>query len=296
MRAQAPGKVVISGAYAVLDGAPAIVAAVDRYAVADSERAPEFVSDEVREALGDRRAPFIDAGALRANGRKLGLGSSAAILVASLAALELELAPELSGRALAERVLDAALAAHARAQGGGSGIDVAASAFGGVMLARRTRDGLRLEPAALPPEISIGVFAAGQAASTRELVARVRALKGSEPSRYERLIGAQSEASEAAAAALKSGDAPAVVRALALQAAALTELGAAAGVPIVTPELEAMRTEGERRGAAVLPAGAGGGDVALWVGATPGQLAPQAFPGFERLSLALGAPGVSRLG
>ena len=87
MRARAPGKVVISGAYAVLEGAPAIVAAVDRYAVADTARAPDFVSDEVRVALGGRRAPLVDASALRADGRKLGLGSSAAILVASLAAL-----------------------------------------------------------------------------------------------------------------------------------------------------------------------------------------------------------------
>ena len=35
MRARAPGKLVLSGAYAVLEGAPALVAAVDRYAVAD---------------------------------------------------------------------------------------------------------------------------------------------------------------------------------------------------------------------------------------------------------------------
>ena len=33
--ARAPGKVVLSGAYAVLEGAPALVAAVDRYVVAD---------------------------------------------------------------------------------------------------------------------------------------------------------------------------------------------------------------------------------------------------------------------
>ncbi len=38
MIARAPGKIVISGAYAVREGAPAIVAAVDRYAVADGAR------------------------------------------------------------------------------------------------------------------------------------------------------------------------------------------------------------------------------------------------------------------
>ncbi len=35
MRARAPGKVVLSGAYSVLRGAPAIVTAVDRYVEAD---------------------------------------------------------------------------------------------------------------------------------------------------------------------------------------------------------------------------------------------------------------------
>ncbi len=43
MIAKAPGKLVVSGAYSVLEGAPAIVVAVDRYAVADTARAPDRV-------------------------------------------------------------------------------------------------------------------------------------------------------------------------------------------------------------------------------------------------------------
>jgi mevalonate kinase len=42
--ARAPGKVMLSGEYAVLDGAPALVMAVDRYASATA----------AREALEDR--------------------------------------------------------------------------------------------------------------------------------------------------------------------------------------------------------------------------------------------------
>ena len=88
-RARAPGKVVFSGAYAVLGGAPAIVLAVERDVVADTERPHEFLTDEVAAALEpNERAPWFDASALREDGRKLGLGSSAAILVASLFALE----------------------------------------------------------------------------------------------------------------------------------------------------------------------------------------------------------------
>ena len=54
MRARAPGKIVMSGAYAVLEGAPAIVTAVDRYVLADAGRPAEFVTPEVREAWGMR--------------------------------------------------------------------------------------------------------------------------------------------------------------------------------------------------------------------------------------------------
>ena len=36
MKVIAPGKVLFTGAYAVIEGAPAIVIAVDRYAKADS--------------------------------------------------------------------------------------------------------------------------------------------------------------------------------------------------------------------------------------------------------------------
>ncbi len=99
-RARAPGKLVLSGAYAVLSGAPAIVAAVDRYVTADSARPASFLTPEVRAAIGDQPAPWFNADDLRENGEKLGLGSSAAILVASLAALELDRTPGLSDAAL----------------------------------------------------------------------------------------------------------------------------------------------------------------------------------------------------
>ena len=84
--ARAPGKLVISGAYAVLEGAPALVTAVDRYAVADSSKPVSFHTPEVATCLDRREAPDVDPSALREGDLKLGLGSSAAILVASLAA------------------------------------------------------------------------------------------------------------------------------------------------------------------------------------------------------------------
>jgi phosphomevalonate kinase len=293
MRARAPGKVVISGAYAVLEGAPAIVAAVDRYAVADTALAPNFVTDEVEAALGAGPVPWIDASALREGGRKLGLGSSAAILVASLGAVELARDPALDRPALIARVFGPALSAHARAQGGGSGVDVASSTYGGVIAARRTPTGLDVSEVRLPDEVSIEILVAPDSASTRDLIRSVRALEARDPVAFAGLFGAQVEASERAAAALSRADAAAFIAALSDQERALSALGRAAGANIVTPELERLAEAARRVGAAALPAGAGGGDIALWVSA--GAALPAELSGFTRLRAALGVPGLAAL-
>jgi len=133
--ASAPGKLILTGEYAVLDGAPAIVIAVDRRAVARSGVSPRgsspfllAVADEIaaRRGAGDPAAhaalaisvdstAFYDASTpgplaavqLGAARTKLGLGSSAAVTVAATA-LAL-------GTADRHDILEIALAAHARA-------------------------------------------------------------------------------------------------------------------------------------------------------------------------------------
>lgn len=289
MRARAPGKLVLSGAYAVLDGAPALVVAVDRFVYADAARPAEFLTEEVRAALGSTAAPWFDASELRSEGRKLGLGSSAAILVASLGALELARDPEVEVEALRRRVFPIALAAHRRAQGGGSGVDVAASSFGGILLARPMGEDLAVERVALPAELRFWALASASPATTSDMIRRVRALATTDPSRCARLMGAQREASEAAASAALRGDARELLTALARQGAALKALGEGAGVPIVPPELVRLQTAANERGAALLPAGAGGGDVSWWVSAHEG---PPASEELAELTLGLGATGL----
>ncbi|HEY0465866.1 MAG TPA: hypothetical protein VGC79_16750, partial [Polyangiaceae bacterium] len=69
----------------------------------------------------------------------------------------------------------------------------------------------------------------------------------------------------------------------------------AAGVGIVTPELAELAQLAVAEGAAFLPAGAGGGDVAYWVGpsAPPRAFAARAEQhGLSRVQLRLGARGV----
>jgi phosphomevalonate kinase len=293
--ARAPGKIVISGAHAVLEGAPAIVAAVDRYAVADARRPAAFITPEVAAALGSRPAPWIDASALRQEDRKLGLGSSAAILVASLAALALVEEGPLDDATLAARVFPAALAAHARAQGGGSGIDVAASCFGGIRIAVRREDGLETTPARLPTGLVLEIWSAKEPASTAALLAAVRDLGRRDPERHRSILGAQAQASLVAAEATRRDDGGALIAALREQRVHLDRLGRAAGVRLVTAAVAELDSAARAEQAVVLPAGAGGGDVAVFVGiADPSEAlrALVARTGHVRLEASLAARGV----
>jgi phosphomevalonate kinase len=298
--ARAPGKVVLSGAYAVLEGAPALVAAINRYVVADARSEAEFVTPEVRQALNSRgttRAPAFDARALRdeARDRKLGLGSSAAILVASLAALELATEPGLDDASLARRVFDAALCAHRIAQGGGSGIDVAASAFGGILRFQMASEGGVLPaavPAMLPAGVVIGVWSSASSAATSVMLAGVAAVRNARANEYRAVIADLSGAAEAVVQATTAG---AYIAACRRQLGGLTELGRLAQVPIVTSEVSELERAGQAVGAAILPSGAGGGDIVLMVsdGPPPADLEASARRlGLLPLDLALEARGV----
>jgi len=300
-RARAPGKLVLSGSYSVLWGAPALVAAVDRFALADSEREPVHVADEVLAAvkLGFVERPcFVDASALRTaepggGTRKLGLGSSAAILLATMVALRGEPRSDDDRRELFAN----GLAAHREAQGGGSGIDVAASTFGGVLRFVRPVDGAALpsiDRHELPGDLRITVFAADRPAVTAAFVARVRDFAARAPAPFAGLI---ERARGGALAAVAATDADAFVRALAAQRDALAEIGREAGVPIVTSGVAELGRLAAGSGAAFVPLGAGGGDVAFYAGAArpePVFIAAAAERGLVPLALSLGAPGAAR--
>jgi phosphomevalonate kinase len=253
------------------------------------------------------RPPYFDAGPLRSGDKKLGLGSSAAILVASLGAVMANEASEAGkggyadDEALRAAVLEPAIAAHRAAQGGGSGIDVATSVRGGIVVARR-RPGepqLELDQATLPAGLVVRVLFAGVPASTPELVSRVRALGQASPAEYAALMRELTAGAEEAVAALRAGSAARFIGALAAQLSGFTRLGARAGAGIVTAEVTELARVARDSGGVVLPAGAGGGDVALYVGTEPppeALLSAIARARHEDLGLALGVPGLHRKG
>jgi phosphomevalonate kinase len=273
------------------------VAAVDRRVLADADRPADLVTAEVREAIAAgaiASAPWFDASALRVTGpdgasRKLGLGSSAAILAASLATAS----PEDTPRAL---LFERALAAHRAAQGGGSGVDVAASVFGGVLECRLDPASGRLDvrPHALPAGAVVEVFSSPTSAETRSLLALVRAFAAASPDLYRSLLDRAAAGARAAIAASTPAD---LARAIAAQGSALGEIGERSSAPIVTPETARVAEAAASEGAAFGPSGAGGGDVSIFVGGAPSSAALRALAseaGFTLLDVGLGAPGVSR--
>lgn len=271
MRARAPGKLVLTGAYAVLEGAPAIVVAVDRYAVADAARAASSAALEVRAALPEGEpVPDADArGLCDAQGRKLGLGSSAAVLVASLAARALARGEDVEDRAVRARLFASARVAHASAQGGGSGVDVAASVYGGVLRYALGNGEPQIRASVLPPGLVFQVYFAGSSARTsamRQLVASARVARAAETSP---VADAMARTATRAADAFESQDTAGFIALAREYGSLLALLGRAAQAPIVLPAHAELAADAEREGAAFLPSGAGGGDVAVWLGSGP---------------------------
>lgn len=297
MRYSAPGKLFLSGEYAVLYGAPAIVTAVDRRVVAWAEdgKYEVFGADIVDRALPSAVAAEtgrsgydgfrVDVGATFHGDLKLGLGSSAASCVALTAAMLAS-----SDR---EAIYRAATAAHLSFQrGSGSGADIAASVFGGTLRFARSveaADQTLVAPVAWPHGLRIEAVWLGKPANSRDFVAAVRAVDGSEE---HALVSA---AASTAAEAIGAGDVSNFVEALREADAALEALGARAGVPIVTPAHRELRAACASTEICAKPSGAGGGDFSILAGpadAPWSSVLDRLSPGCQHLQLEMNAPGV----
>jgi phosphomevalonate kinase len=297
MKVRAPGKLVLTGAYAVLDGAPAIVAAVDRYALADGSRRSPRPTLEVRAAFGEGEpAPLADASAFSDTaGRKLGLGSSAAVLVASLGARALARGEDVQDHAVRGRLFAEGRAAHALAQGGGSGVDVAASVYGGVLRYSAAEGQPQMRQAPLPTKLVFEVYFGGKSARTSDLLQRVAAARLERSGELSPVMRAMAETAARAADALESSDALGFVSLAQEYGALLGSLGRAARAPIVLPGHAELALAAEREDAAFFPSGAGGGDVAIWLGSAPPSQAFRARAhalAFAPLALSIDVGGV----
>lgn len=323
---RAPGKAMILGEYVVLEGAPALVAAMDRYAEAHvayredsairvrsslSEAAWEIRSaagtlnaapstdfslvEAILQTLGEKEIAlptsgldlFLDSSSLSAN-TKLGLGSSAAIAAVATLALGGEAGSTLSTDAHIHAIADVA---HRRFQNGsGSGADVAAACLGGVLQIQKG-----VPPKRLHGEIPhLLVVYTGFEANTRTFVRDVNAQKSDplvrkalDEMRENAIMGAE------AFAANRWRDFSTAVSKFHRAEISLTE---SSKVPVVTKEIADSVDIFESYGGVGKASGAGGGDIVLgfFESAQAASLAEAAVrkAGLEPVNLAIETRGV----
>lgn len=242
-------------------------------------------------AEGSERVPGLEGVTFvveALGGGNLPVGGSAALAVASVRGLALQLGVALEDGA----VFRLAAAAHALAQRGGSAYDVAASAMGGWVLYERDADGplpwegwdpgvcgsqesleatlaFGLEYGSWPrvrrrKRLSVGVLAGdtGVRALTAGYIARFACAKEREEVRAA--LRQHVEVSNALARAVWGGESASVIReAVRETVGTLRELDRVARLGIYTPEIETLLFEAARAGVTAKISGAGGGDCVV---------------------------------
>ncbi len=284
----APGKAFLIGEYAVLEGVPAVVTAVDIRAIAhdapgDERTAPSDLSlaahARVREHLSSGTGtpigdvPGVESGPFCRGARKLGFGSSAAVAAAVVGFHLAESGHDLADPTTRALALDLARAAHHHAQGGGSGGDVAAAVLGGTL--RFTRDAA---PVALPHPswLHVGFVDVGAPAVTSSFVKQIRAAAEHDRPAYARAIDQLSAGSESFLAGYVHASVEFGLTAIRLGVQhhneGLTTLQTLSGAPILSPAIADVLALASEMGLAAKPSGAGGGDLVVVFAASRGAL------------------------
>ena len=277
MNASAPAKLFIIGEYAVLEGAPAAVAALHQRAVVetrlDGRQTVETITDQrevmklntalaqqpllaaVFKSLGNREelkghSLLLDTSAFFSNQRKLGLGSSAALTTALVKALRPRLTPaELL--ALAER-------AHLAFQGGhGSGADIAVAALDSSIRFQRDRSPVHLP---LPTDLYMLAIWTGVSASTRTYLEQLKRWRQAAPAACERHMARLRATAEGFFTAAETG---AMLQLIVDYNRYLNEFSQDSTLNFYNEPHIALQKEVESAHCLYKPSGAGGGDFGI---------------------------------
>jgi phosphomevalonate kinase len=319
----APGKVFVVGEYGVAHGGPAVVAAVDRrircrirwglgagcltIRRAGCSFTGQLAQDEVASAPPELRfavgAALVAARAIALEGvdleidieselgdaeaGKVGLGGSAAVTAAVVAAVHAAAGDDLAAPGSIERRTAVGIYSHRLAQGSGSAADVVAATAGGLSfvegldaedcpasvaacVARLSgAAAVRRVPLELPPPLTLELVATGRAARSGPRIARFSELRSRRGGRAVGpcVLDAWSAGTAAAVREFRAGcearEPARVLRAMRFAGKLLERLGPIAGIPIATPELRRACGAAASSGAAVKISGAGGGDCAV---------------------------------
>lgn len=316
---------MIAGEFAVLErNYPLLVMAVDRYVyctINDAEANKlslidfgmndlswDYGRDGVRFAREDSRLAFVQAALFttitylkeqsiklhpfaltikselddQATGAKYGLGSSAAVVTGVVTAV---LTKFLKGTPAPELIFKLSSISHVQTQGSGSGADIAASTYGGVLLytsfqadwllqklqqhhtltsvVEQEWEYLLIERTAFPEAIQLCIGWTGNPASTKNLVAQIATLQETSPAKYEAFLEASKQAVAQILSGIKHQSHRDFFTGIMKNREALAQLGKDANVEIETEKLHKLSMEAKRLGGAGKLSGAGGGDCGI---------------------------------
>jgi phosphomevalonate kinase len=308
----APGKLILLGEYAVLEGAHALVTAINRFArveVESSERrfhqlkvenlnipTIDFHLDSSGKVSFDRHitsdledtlkfftetCEFVNSFVLSCdrsimpctinldtsqfynsvNNTKLGLGSSAALTVALFIALT-----EYSGCPVTmPQLFSNAMQIHHRAQGQmGSGIDIAASVYGGIL-----DYSIDLIEAEEPKHINvfkdihIVPVWSGKPSSTRYFLSQLNSFRENNRISYQTIMGKLIYLAGSGCEAYKRQNQNNFLQIVHDYYKTLENLGKASGAGIISPDHAAIAKIVRTAGGVYKPSGAGGGDLGV---------------------------------
>ncbi len=194
------------------------------------------------------------------DGRKVGLGTSAAVTVAMLRAI----AAAHHQTFLDPEIAELARAAHASGQGGGSGYDVTAIAYGGAIGYHRSPD--RAEPLPWPAGLAMAALFTGEPAPTADALGRRALLEPYLP---------QIHRAAAEVLTVWKGAQPQPILAALQQCEQQLELAATAVPGLLTAAVWAVKRHCAAHGLVGRTSGAGGGDCVLAAGSPADVAAAQ---------------------
>ena len=317
LKAVAPGKAVLTGEYSVLAGGPAVVLATNSFVsislestgseswafeTLGFESAPELVSPErlpassgsslisailkkfgfvtLRDLSDEGLLPskiITDSSSFFLSGKKLGLGSSAAVCTASYRLLCQVLSREPN--------MKEAIDIHRSWQGGaGSGLDVAASWHGQIISFQNAES----QQFYLPPEIWIEFVWTGKSSTTFDHIRKFQSLTGKQ---NKKALESLKESSQTTKENFH-------LQNLLHYQKTLKEFDDACGLNIFSPEHNKLGTIAHQNGLAYKPCGAGGGDIGVAFGDDTNKENRQSFvdsatsAGFVCLNLETAEHGV----
>lgn len=223
---------------------------------------------------------YINSDLDSSDGKKYGLGSSAAVTVATIKAVakfyEIPLTKEL--------LFKLASIAHLDVQGNGSLGDIAASVYGGWIAyqsfnrdwlnsMRRTKDletilrspwpQLKIELLTLPADLKLLIGWTGTPASTSDLVDQVATTSYQETDSYQEFLSKSATCLDRMIAGFHESNSQAIKREITINRQLLQQLSLFSGVQIETPALSRLCNIAEQFHGATKSSGAGGGDCGI---------------------------------